>query len=322
MIIMSVPFLSIIIPLYNKEEYIERCLSSVLTGQNISECEVIVIDDGSSDGGAAVAGSIAYENKHLTLVRQDNQGLSATRNRGIDMAKGKYIMLLDADDYIAEGSIEEVITLCRENNLDMLRIRSARMYGERIVDSVPYEDTEIHEGKEVLTRDMSPCAPFCVYRKSFLDEYHLRFLEGIFHEDNEFTPRAFYYAKRVMACNSIVYYVCFTENSITRTPVKKRIFDLLIVADHLYSFAQHEAQEIKHVLCGQVSIALNEALTISMMHNKDVRRVVDSEIAQRSYLRKCLMFGGKGRWVVESVLLLIFPKHATSVFRALQVYKR
>ncbi|MCL2324184.1 MAG: glycosyltransferase, partial [Actinomycetia bacterium] len=114
------PLCSVIVPLYNKEQTIRDCLASALT-QSISDLEVLVIDDGSTDAGAAVVEELAREDERLALIRQENAGPSAARNAGLERAQGACVCFLDADDLLAPGFLEELIACMKREHTEVAR---------------------------------------------------------------------------------------------------------------------------------------------------------------------------------------------------------
>lgn len=110
--------LSYIIPLYNKEKYIERCITSI--HNNEIDYEIIVIDDGSTDNSYELVEKIATCNKHLKLIKKNNTGVSATRNVGLNIAEGEYVQFIDADDYITENMSELMIRIAETENADIV----------------------------------------------------------------------------------------------------------------------------------------------------------------------------------------------------------
>ena len=113
--------LSIIVPVYNVEKYLAKCLVSLLNQDIASTAyEIIVINDGSTDGSYAIAQKYAEFNTNLILLKQENKGLSATRNRGVNEAKGKYIYFVDSDDFIAPNILKTLLNTLEENDLEIL----------------------------------------------------------------------------------------------------------------------------------------------------------------------------------------------------------
>lgn len=110
---------SVIIPIYNSEDKLERCVKSVLD-QTYKDFEVLLIDDGSKDGSLKICEKFATEDERVRVISKENEGVSATRNRGIDLAKGEYIQFLDSDDYIAPDMMELLVTRMEETKADVV----------------------------------------------------------------------------------------------------------------------------------------------------------------------------------------------------------
>ena len=153
--------LSIIIPMYNAATSIEKCLVSTQR-QDIptTDYEVIVINDGSTDGSLNIVTEIAKRYNNVRFYSQPNGGLSVARNAGLDHAKGDYIFFLDSDDWIAENCLKKIIMTCEENKLDMLRICAAN-----VIDGVPIRRFSLKEGLvrdgiDSIDKSFTPCAPF------------------------------------------------------------------------------------------------------------------------------------------------------------------
>lgn len=116
----TTPFFSIIIPMFNTEKYIGECLDSIMM-QNFSDYEVIVVDDGSTDGSCEIVSRYIKGKLNINLLKQKNSGVSAARNLGIEKARGKYIIFVDSDDFLVNESLEFLMnTLLENNDLDML----------------------------------------------------------------------------------------------------------------------------------------------------------------------------------------------------------
>ena len=111
------PVASIIVPVYNVEKYIDKCISSIL-GQSISSFELIIVDDGSPDGSGSIAENYAKVDKRVKVIHQENAGVSSARNKGIEIATGEFITFVDADDYLAEDYLEYMLSLAESTAAD------------------------------------------------------------------------------------------------------------------------------------------------------------------------------------------------------------
>lgn len=203
---------SIIIPLYNLEKLIGKCIASALA-QDLppEEYEILVIDDGSTDGSLAAAEKAAQGHANVRVYTKVNEGLSRTRNYGTDRATGKYIMYLDADDYLEPDILGRLTGTMERERLDMLCFEIAGI-DENGNDCPLWSDGisagnghAIQSGIDFLRRDrFLPMVYAYLYSRELLDANGLR-MEPIWHEDEEFTPRALYFAKRVQYLPVKVY---------------------------------------------------------------------------------------------------------------------
>ncbi len=233
---------SIIIPVYNVERYLRDCLDSVL-GQTFSDWEAVCVNDGSTDGSAAILEEYSKKDNRFSVITQPNAGLSAARNTGINAAKGDYILFLDSDDWIDLNALEVL-----SKNLDgedMLCFSGRRFIEETnlynsadVLAEKSYETgMDYYNENALLHRDFAfVCVVLRVYKRMFLIDNKLWFKEGIYHEDNLFTPIACYYAKKVKQISACLYDYRVRSSSITTTVNKKRLFDLLDTANNLAEF--------------------------------------------------------------------------------------
>ena len=235
---------SIIIPAYDAESTINRCLDSVYA-LPISEdrFEVIVIDDCSSDHTIEVVRAYGQVHPNLTLlVQSQNHRQGAARNRGLDVAQGDFIVYLDSDDELLSGVISAV-SQSQEYNLDMVVMRYERVssvgYLER--DSIlPYESDTIFTGITLQTDHPYLCsAPWAyIYRRSFLKSVNYPFAEDVFFEDSDFVNIHLYNSARMAYCNECGYRVWSNPLSTTHTTSFKHICDYAILGTRMLSFYQ------------------------------------------------------------------------------------
>ena len=106
---------SVIVPVYNVEKYLSRCIDSILN-QTLKNIEIILIDDGSIDESLSICREYEQHNDNIMVFHQENMGLTAVRRKGLSLAKGEYTIFVDSDDYILENTCEEMYTYCKENN--------------------------------------------------------------------------------------------------------------------------------------------------------------------------------------------------------------
>lgn len=208
---MTGKLVSIIIPVYNCEKYIGKCLESVL-GQTYKNVEIIVIDDGSTDQSLEVINRTVQGNPNVKVIHQENQGLSATRNKGLENATGDYIAFLDGDDYLGESYIERLIAAAEHNNSDLAICGYQKVDAQGVLLSKTVPGQYIpFEHEEWAYRIIISCAR--LYKKEIWDKYHMTFEIGAHGED---VPLSLFFNK---VCKNIVtvpaaeyYYVQHSES--------------------------------------------------------------------------------------------------------------
>lgn len=220
--------LSIIVPIYNVAPYLRKCVESLLA-QDISDYEIILVDDGSTDNSGAIADEILnthrqspIANCQIKVVHQLNGGLSAARNTGISLATGKYILFVDSDDYLQPNTLATLLEQAEWDNLDVLRFRyqNVRESGEAFA---PYRDmTNYNDYSAVPTDGLTflnermgnQCYVVQFLVKADLVRQEL-FTPGVYFEDTDWTPRMLLRAKRVASTDQVVYNYLWREGSIT-----------------------------------------------------------------------------------------------------------
>lgn len=240
------PRFSILIPVYNVEQYIADCLQSVL-GQTFSDCEVIAVDDGSADRSGQILDeyqeTFARRGVPYLVIHQENKGLGAARNTAIDNATGEYLVFLDSDDMLQPQALEVLDT--HLDGEDLLCFNGQRYFEEThtLEPPQPLQDEGPISGIEYFNRhalEMRRFAFVCVvlrcYRWQFLLDNGLRFHPGIYHEDNLFTPQACYHAKTVTVIPDALYLYRVRPGSIMAHRSLQHRKDLLAIANELAGY--------------------------------------------------------------------------------------
>lgn len=252
------PNVSVVVPIYNKEEFLRQCVDSLLV-QTLDDIEIILVDDGSVDSSGAIADSYASEHENITVIHRDNGGLGPARNSGIDVANGEFIGFVDADDWVEPSMFERLYleastmgadivvsghcdvtngkktyvkrhplsghTLEGQDSIDPYR---RNLYGHALNDSV------------VEAFPMSVC--MSIYRKALLDQTSVRFRE-ILSEDIFFNLDAYGVAYRICFLDSVDY--CYRkdhQDSITRTFSSEKLERYTTFISTLMSCAENEPE--------------------------------------------------------------------------------
>ena len=231
------PLISIIIPVYNVEKYLDRCLQSVLR-QTYKNIEIILIDDGSSDSSVTICDKYAIEYANVTCVHKKNGGQSSARNEGLRHAKGDYVGFIDSDDWIAEDMYEYLLSLCKKNNCDVAEIVYKLSYSENEILTQPKEKVRVLNNKEALqyfmyvgTKTGSYSACRCLFKRNLLEG--LFFREGKINEDLDFKYKALERCHGLAVSNQYKYHYFKSTGSTTTSGLRKKDFQLYEAADIL-----------------------------------------------------------------------------------------
>lgn len=232
--------LSIIIPVFNVDKYLRKCLDSIL-GQGIDQkfYEVLIINDGSTDNSQDIIEEYINSYSNVFAFYKENGGLSSARNLGIEKSKGDYLFFIDSDDFLADTILTKAIKELADDHLDCLSFNFSKVDSKENVIPVTnyYESfsTEI-SGIDLLNKYTVVANVWkYIFRKEIITLHNLKFTNGIYHEDEEFTVLFFLYAKRIKHINVIGYYYLKRDNSITSPGNKendlKKINDIIYVVD-------------------------------------------------------------------------------------------
>lgn len=212
--------ISIIIPAYNVEEFIEECFQSILS-QTIKDFEVIIVDDGSSDGTLEIVKSYCANDPRFQYLSQENSGQSAARNKGLDVARGEYVVFVDSDDWLTdEHCLEKLLNAIETTGADFVQasmeftdLKDSHKY--LIHNSSPIEGDQILEDMlSVNNLSTSPCAK--IYSTDFFNQNNLRFIEGQVNEDTAFSICMAAQARRVAFIEDVVYTIRERPESTSR----------------------------------------------------------------------------------------------------------
>ena len=213
--------LSIVVPVYGVAKYLPKCVDSLLA-QDISDYEIILVDDGSPDECPQICNQYAEQYSNIKVIHQANAGLSAARNSGIAVAQGDYIMFVDSDDYLQPNVLGALMEQVEREQLDVLRFNYQNV-NEQYEVFLPFKDAkrdvdyseDVVDGETFLNKRLGPACyavMFVVRREIVLQE---QFTPNIYFEDTDWTPRMLISAQRVASTPMVVYNYLWRQGSIT-----------------------------------------------------------------------------------------------------------
>ena len=224
---------SFIVPVYNTEKYLKKCLDS-LVNQTYKDFEIIVVNDGSTDKSSSIISKYQKKYKNIIVIDKENEGLSMARNRGVQKSSGKYIIFVDSDDYVSNKLLEEVDK--KIDDSDILRFQIAtededytkiNEYHEEGFESMYGYDAF----KNLSSYHFVEPAWCYVIRKNYYIENKFSFKKGVYHEDFGLIPYVIYKARKVKSIDFIGYYYIQRNGSIMNNndykKTVKKAFDML-----------------------------------------------------------------------------------------------
>lgn len=252
---------SIIVPVYNVEKYLRKCLDSLIN-QTLKDIEIICVNDGSKDNSPKILEEYAKKDNRIIVINQENAGLSVARNSGIDIAKGEYIGFVDSDDWVDLDFFEKLYYSATSNDTDIAVGGIIRVTGIKKKKFLNFE-------KETITDNTNLKFELCdvpeksyvwnkIYKTEKLKEIGLEFEKGIFYEDCIFTPQALFYLGKIVTVPNIYYYYLRRGNSTVKQRSEKANADSVyahkkandFIKEHNIDISSHEPKTYRFKIFG------------------------------------------------------------------------
>lgn len=254
------PLISIIVPVYNAEQYLNKCVDSIVN-QTYTNLEIILIDDGSPDNCGAICDEWAKKDSRIKVIHKPNGGLSSARNAGLDLAKGDYLTFIDSDDYVEADMVFSVVNAIKNSEVEIVLIREKQvnLKGEttKIVGDTP-TNTTFYKEKDFLVELIlgkqinGACDKF--YKRELVND--LRFEEGKHHgEDMLFNVRYLDCVNRVGYVDYIKYSYVANEDSVTHASFNSHSVDNLYFKDKVYEIVKEKYPNYSGVLVRRCFVA-------------------------------------------------------------------
>lgn len=230
---------SIIVPVYNVEKYLERCIVSIVQ-QTYENIEIILVDDGSTDRSSEICDDWCRRDKRIKVIHRENGGLSAARNSGIDQATGEYFSFIDSDDYVSQYFIEKLVKLLRDNNTRISICNLTYIYEEDNSERVANVPNGCRTGRKIILEEMEKGIYYGqvmtkLYHKSIFEQ--LRFPEKRIHEDDFVFHKIFWPLEKVSSTSEGLYYYVQRSGSIMQNVMTvKRLNDWIDSRKERYEF--------------------------------------------------------------------------------------
>ena len=296
---------SIIVPVYNVEKYLDRCLNSLIN-QTLKDIEIILVDDESPDNCPEMCDNYAENDSRIKVIHKKNGGLGFARNSGLEIATGEYFAFVDSDDYVDLDFYEKLYNAAKSGDYDLAQGGISIQYGDRIEhNNHPYENQSFDEEgvKSILlpsvlgpdtydknAGDMSTCIG--IYKLSLVKDNNIRFVSEreYISEDAIFDIEIFRYIKSAVIIDQTGYYYCYNEASLTHKYIPNRFEQIKKLCDYELSLVDNDT--LKERIIGTFLINVIATLKLEAINYKKTGKKDDKlkvkQIVNDSYVKNIL----------------------------------
>lgn len=237
--------ISVIVPIYNEERYLDRCVQSIIR-QTFHDMEIILVDDGSTDESGRLCDELSKRDERIKVLHKENGGLSSARNAGIDKAAGKYIGFVDADDWIIDTMYEYMVKQMEECNVDIVSVSYALARGDkevkagkdriRVMQRSEALEYYTYIGMKSIISDYSVCIK--LYKKKLFDD--VRFPDGKLYEDIVTNYKLISKTNKYLKSDKVCYYYFQNPESIVHDKFKMKDLYIIDIGEELIELAREE----------------------------------------------------------------------------------
>ncbi len=307
--------LSIVIPVYNVEDYVEKCINSVLKIESI-DFEIIIVNDGSNDKSGNICKEISENHeKRVKYIIQENQGLSEARNTGIKNSNGEYIYFLDSDDYIDADKFCEVFEDVKKYKPDVTFFGTyvesenvKKIYHSYISESGIYKADEMLK-HELNNRTLPAAVCFGIYKRSIIVNNNLFFMKGILHEDERWSPLFLLCTEKIMVSNQVVYHYLQRENSIMHKKDKTQNgIDMVQTAEYLEDTINLINDcDLRNAFRNRQAMLYMKGTVLGRLHRLNYRKYINRRFPMEHAMTKYDKFKGY-LFFISPTLYYLFAK--------------
>ncbi len=242
------PKVSIIVPAYNTEKYISRCLLSLIR-QTLREIEIVVVNDGSTDNTASILSKFSESDSRIKIITQTNQKQGAARNHGTEAASGEYIGYVDSDDWVDFDYYEKLYIAAKKYNSDIALATNVRIGNGKTKKRLDIKEeifiTDLQSKIDVSHQVKNPCPTNKIYRRTFLKDNRITWPEGVYCEDKLFTIKCIYFANGLVTVPDVFYYYYRNPHSTVNSKSKKLTIDKNNAKRSVLNFLKEKNADIR-----------------------------------------------------------------------------
>ena len=327
------PLISVIVPVYNVEQYIHRCLDSIVN-QTYSNIEIVAVDDGSPDRCGEICDDYAKIDKRIIVIHKPNGGLASARNAGVNVAKGDYICFVDSDDWIEKDTLKYCVNLINTESepVDIVQYGIATVSADDEIVKNKRQVIKKLRGRDILNYLMvkstktdtyfSVCR--CIYATHLIKDE--TFPEGRVNEDIAYKYRVLSKASYMIDSNQIKYFYFQATGSITTDGFKKRDLDLCVAAEELNRLTQKETygniKKLGKVKCARSSLSLLCKIAYYGIADKDINKKETVKAFQKDLRKNYFLLILSPMAFSRKVLVTLFCVNFTITEKIIQLAKK
>ncbi len=286
----SNPLISVIIPVYNVEKYLDKCIQSVVN-QTYENLEIILVDDGSPDNCPKICDEYAKKDKRIKVVHKENGGLSDARNAGIKYSNGEYLTFIDSDDYIVDNYVEFLYNLIIKENADISMGKHYIVYPNKTINAFTgeYFVMNSHDCLEKMLygEDVDVSAWAKLYKRKLFDK--IEFPVGRLFEDSATTYKLIDKANKVAFSSQPIYYYVIRKNSITNNKFNEKKMDLIISTKEMGNYVMNKYSDLKNACNRRVMYSYLSTLTQLVKTNEKNKKYKDEMMMYIKKNRKSVL---------------------------------
>lgn len=299
---------SVIVPVYNVDRYLNNCVNSLLV-QTYENIEIILVDDGSTDGSSEICDSYSMKDSRIKVIHKKNGGLSDARNKGLDIASGQWVTFVDSDDYVTKDYVETLLSLLTVNNADIsiatYTFVTEKKYQSRGTGELAIMTPEVAIKRLLMDDGFDMGAWAKMYRIEYFDK--IRFPKGKLFEDSLVTCQIFAEANKVVFESKSVYFYVNRKESITNAKFTKRKLNLIEMTDKAAEFIIRNYPGLRpyvqrRILWSRFS-TLNQILTSSnRKEHQEISHKLKEEILSKKELIRSNIIPKRdkiGYWILK-----------------------
>lgn len=241
--------ISIIVPVYNTEKYLEKCLNSLIK-QSLKDIEIICVNDGSTDNSAAILSEFSKKDKRIKVLSQKNQKQGNARNQGVKVAQGEYIGYVDSDDWVDYDFFEKLYNSAKKYKLDIALATNVRVGNGKTKKRLEITREKayytLQDKIDICKQYKNECPTNKIYRRDFLLEHNITWPEGVYCEDKLYTIQALFWSNGVVAVPEINYYYYRRDKStVKNSKINKMLNDKELARRQVLDFLKEQKANIR-----------------------------------------------------------------------------